>query len=84
MSARANDVRAELADRFPKHIYHSIICIGALIAHREEDGHWIVDAIGAPHAGERSERELIASFVETKPRENVLTSHAWKALGRSD
>jgi predicted PolB exonuclease-like 3'-5' exonuclease len=34
------------------------------VAHREEDGHWIVDAIGAPHVGERSEKELIASFVE--------------------
>ena len=25
-------IRAELGDKFPKHIYHSIICIGALIA----------------------------------------------------
>ena len=24
-----NEVRAELGDKFPKHIYHSIICIGA-------------------------------------------------------
>jgi predicted PolB exonuclease-like 3'-5' exonuclease len=27
-------IRAELGDKFPKHIYHSIICIGALIARR--------------------------------------------------
>lgn len=46
------------------HIYHSIICIGALVAHREETGCWTVDALGAPHVGERSEKELIASFVE--------------------
>jgi len=59
-----DEVRAELGDRFPKHIYHSIICIGALVAHREDGGHWIVDAIGAPHIGERSEKELIASFVD--------------------
>jgi 3'-5' exonuclease len=59
-----DEVRAELGDKFPKHIYHSIICIGALVAHREEGGHWIVDAIGAPHVGERSEKDLIASFVE--------------------
>jgi 3'-5' exonuclease len=59
-----DEVRAELGDKFPKHIYHSIICMGALIAHREEGGHWIVDAIGAPHVGERPEKELIASFVE--------------------
>jgi predicted PolB exonuclease-like 3'-5' exonuclease len=53
-----------LGDKFPKHIYHSIICIGALVAHWEEDGRWTVDAIGAPHIGERSEKELIASVVE--------------------
>jgi predicted PolB exonuclease-like 3'-5' exonuclease len=57
-----DEVRAELGDKFPKHIYHSIICIGALVAHCE--GHWTVGALGAPHVGERSERELIASFVE--------------------
>jgi predicted PolB exonuclease-like 3'-5' exonuclease len=59
-----DEVRAELGDKFPKHIYHSIICIGALVAHRGESGHWIVDALGAPHVGERPEKELIASFVE--------------------
>ena len=46
-----DEVRVELGDKFPKHIYHSIICIGALVAHRGEDGHWIVDALGAPHVG---------------------------------
>jgi len=59
-----DEVRAELGDKFPKHIYHSIICIGALVAHREDSSHWIVDALGAPHVGERSEKELIASFVD--------------------
>jgi 3'-5' exonuclease len=57
------EIRAELGDKFPKHVYHSIVCIGALIAHQEGD-HWIVDAIGAPHIGERSERDLIAAFVD--------------------
>src|ERR1700730_13820301 len=52
-----DEARAELGDKFPKHIYHSIICIGALVAHREEGGHWIVDALGAPHVGERPEKE---------------------------
>src|SRR6516225_4800309 len=37
--------------------------IGALVAHREESGHWTVNALGAPHVGERPEKELIASFV---------------------
>ena len=26
-----------MGDKFPKHIYHSIICIGALIAHEQDD-----------------------------------------------
>ena len=33
------DVRAELGNKFPKHIYHTIVCIGALVAHRDSD-HW--------------------------------------------
>ena len=59
-----DEARAELGDKFPKHIYHSIICIGALVAHREDGGRWTVDALGAPHVGERPEKELIASFVD--------------------
>ena len=51
-------------DKFPKHIYHSIICIGALVAHRGDGGLWSVNALGAPHVGERPEKELIASFVD--------------------
>lgn len=59
----AAEVRAAMGDKFPKHIYHSIACIGALIAHHDGD-QWVVDALGAPHVGERSEKELIASFVD--------------------
>ena len=58
-----DEIRAELGDKFPKHIYHSIICIGALIAHQESDC-WVVEALGAPHVGERAEKELIMSFVD--------------------
>ena len=58
-----DEIRAELGERFPKHIYHSIVCIGALVAHWENE-HWIVDALGAPHVGERSERDLITAFVD--------------------
>ena len=57
-----DEIRAAMGDKFPKHIYHSIICIGALVAHREND-HWRTAALGVPHIGERSEKELIASFV---------------------
>ncbi len=59
----AAEVRAAMGDKFPKHIYHSIACIGALIVHHDGD-HWEVDALGAPHVGERSERELITAFVD--------------------
>ena len=52
-----------LGNKFPKHIYHSIVCIGALVAHKEPD-HWAVDAIGAPHVGERTEKQLISTFVD--------------------
>jgi hypothetical protein len=31
-----DEVRAELGDKFLNHIYHCIICIGALVAHRED------------------------------------------------
>jgi len=64
LEGRSDDeVRAVMGDKFPKHIYHSIACIGALIAHHDGN-HWVVDALGAPHVGERSEKELIAAFVE--------------------
>ena len=38
-----SEVREAIGDKFPKHrsIYHSIACIGALIAHREPD-RWAV------------------------------------------
>src|SRR5262245_48201231 len=55
------EVREAIGDKFPKHIYHSIVCIGALIAHREPN-HWAVDAVGAPHVGERTEKDLITAF----------------------
>lgn len=58
-----DEVRETLGDKFPKHIYHSIVCIGALVAHREGDN-WKVDAIGAPHVGERTEKALIQAFVD--------------------
>jgi hypothetical protein len=52
-----------LGDKFPKHIYHSIVCIGALVARREQ-GAWVVEALGAPHIGERSEKQLISTFAD--------------------
>jgi predicted PolB exonuclease-like 3'-5' exonuclease len=51
-----------MGDDFPKLIYHSIICIGALIASRTANG-YEVQVVGAPHVGQRTEKELIESFV---------------------
>jgi predicted PolB exonuclease-like 3'-5' exonuclease len=59
---RDDEVRAEMGDKFPKLIYHSIVCIGALVAQRQDE-HWEVSAVGAPNIGERSEKEIICSFV---------------------
>src|SRR3984893_8247718 len=57
------EVRQALGSSFPKHPLHKIVCIGALIATRQPEG-WRVDALGAPHIGERSEAKLISDFVE--------------------
>jgi 3'-5' exonuclease len=54
-------IRAALGNRFPKHIYHRIVCIGALVAHHESD-RWQADTLGAPHVGERTEKQLIGAF----------------------
>jgi predicted PolB exonuclease-like 3'-5' exonuclease len=64
MSASTDDeVREVIGDKFPKHIYHSIVCIGALVAHCD-NGAWVVDALGAPHVGDRTEKQLITAFVD--------------------
>ena len=55
--------REKLGYKFPKHIYHAIVCIGALIAERIE-GVWVVRSLGAPSIAERTEAELIQSFVD--------------------
>ena len=57
-----DEIRTAMGDEFPKLIYHSIICIGALVARRTSLG-WEVQAVGAPHVGQRPEKELIESFV---------------------
>jgi len=46
-AATDDEVREAIGDKFPKQIYHSIVCIGALVVHREQGG-WVVDALGAP------------------------------------
>jgi predicted PolB exonuclease-like 3'-5' exonuclease len=57
------EVREALGSSFPKHPLHQIVCIGALVASRKPEG-WRVDALGAPHTGERPEAELIKAFAD--------------------
>ena len=61
--ATETEVREALGGGFPKHPLHKIVCIGALVASRQPEG-WRVDALGAPHIGERPEAKLISDFVE--------------------
>jgi 3'-5' exonuclease len=56
-------MRKAIGDAFPKLIYHSIVCIGAVIA-KFDGEHWATVAVGAPHVGDRSEKELITAFVD--------------------
>jgi 3'-5' exonuclease len=62
-NATEAEVREAIGPGFPKHPLHKIACIGALIASRQPEG-WRVDALGAPHIGDRSEAKLINDFVE--------------------
>ena len=57
------ELREALGSGFPKHPLHKIACIGALVASRQVEG-WHVDALGAPHIGERPEPRLISDFIE--------------------
>ena len=61
--ATETEVREALGPGFPKHPLHKIVCIGALVASRQPEG-WRVNALGAPHTGERSEGQLIRDFIE--------------------
>src|SRR3954452_10120660 len=69
--ADSQSASAIIGEKFPKHLWHEIICIGALIASRADE-HWEVQAIGAPHISQRTEAELIETFVariaELRPR----------------
>jgi len=74
------EVREALGPGFPKHPLHKIVCIGALVASRQPSG-WRVDALGAPHTGERPEAELIKAFSERigqlRPQMVTFNGHAF-------
>lgn len=65
-------LRSQMGDKFPRQIFHRIVCIGALLADRGADGIWRATVLEAPTLAERSERELIQDFVDRidqlKPR----------------
>jgi hypothetical protein len=54
------EIREALGDKFPKHIYYSIICIGALIAQRDQ-AHWVVKALGVPNVGGSNRKAAYSS-----------------------
>src|ERR1700746_730405 len=74
------EVREALGTGFPKYPLHKIVCIGALIASRQPEG-WRVDALGAPHIGERPEAKLINDFIEKigelRPQPITFNGHSF-------
>jgi predicted PolB exonuclease-like 3'-5' exonuclease len=74
------EVREALGPGFPKHPLHKIACIGALIATKHPEG-WRIDALGAPHIGERSEPKLISDFIdkigELRPQLITFNGHSF-------
>lgn len=57
-----DEAREKIGDKFAKHAFHSIVCIGRLVVHLHK-GVWLVDELAAPHVGDSSERDLIEGFV---------------------
>ena len=62
-----DEIRAAIGEKFPKHIYHSIICIGALVARREDGGHWVVDVLGAPYLSKSSKPVKQPNRIHRRP-----------------
>jgi 3'-5' exonuclease len=80
------EVREALGPGFPKHPLHKIVCIGALVANRQPEG-WRVDALGAPHTGDRPEAELINAFADRigqlRPQMVTWAGHAFDLPDRA-
>jgi hypothetical protein len=67
--------RDKLGEKFPKPIFHAIVCIGALIAERIE-GVWIVRSLGAPNVAERTE----VAFVPAAWRRSSATATPFRSM----
>lgn len=65
-------LREQMGDKFPRQIFHRIVCLGSLLADRGADGVWRTTALAAPTLAEQGERDLIQDFVDRiaqlKPR----------------
>ena len=65
-------LREQMGDKFPRQIFHRIVCLGALLADRGADGVWRATALEAPTLDQRGERDLIQDLVDRidqlKPR----------------
>lgn len=76
----AEQVVERAGDEFPKLPLHEIVCIGAVVAKRVPEG-WSVVAVGAPHSGERPEREIVEAFVakieELRPQLVTFNGHGF-------
>lgn len=76
----AEAAKEALGDKFPRHPFHEIVCIGAVIAEKVDEV-WHVKTIGAPHTGDRSETDLITAFVDKvaalKPRLVSFNGHGF-------
>src|SRR5215468_2001553 len=66
------EVRETIGDKFPKHIYHSIVCIGALIAHWEPD-YWAVRP-WAPPSSNHSRENSGSAVTKSAGDDQVCTS----------
>jgi predicted PolB exonuclease-like 3'-5' exonuclease len=78
--AADEEVRTALGGGFPKHPLHKIVSIGALVAERQMAG-WEVRALGAPHIEQRTEADLIRTFIdrvgELRPRLITFNGHSF-------
>ena len=75
-----DEVRSALGNGFPKHPLHKIVCIGALVAQRQPEG-WNIRQLGAPHIGQRTEEDLIRTFIdrigELRPQLVTFNGHSF-------
>ena len=76
----SREASGETENKFPKLIYHSIICIGAMVAFRTERG-WETDAVGTQTVAKQSEQELVQSFLdfvaEHQPQMVTFNGHSF-------